>query len=89
MGEGGFTSHKLVDDLGQLDNLTAQFQDSETIMMPEDEELNIQQMSKKEKDIAEGLKSYEVDRDWETELLDYLVVLDRLQVYVLWNLLLP
>jgi hypothetical protein len=76
MGEEGFKAHKLVDDLGQLDNLTAQFQDSETIMMPEDEELNIQQMSKKEKDIAEGLKSYEAedgsfdrekfDRDFDT-----------------------
>ena len=76
MGEGGFRSHKLVDDLGQLDNLTAQFQDSETIMMPEDEELNIQQMDKKEKDIAEGLKFYEkedgsfdrdkFDRDFDT-----------------------
>ena len=59
MGDGGFRAHKLVDDLGQLDNLTTEFQDSETIMMPEDEELNIQQMNKKEKDIAEGLQSYE------------------------------
>ena len=61
MGEEGFKAHKLVDDLGQLDNLTTEFQDSETIMMPEDEELNIQQMNKKEKDIAEGLKSYEAE----------------------------
>ena len=59
MGEEGFKAHKLVDDLGQLDNLTTEFQDSETIMMPEDEELTIQQMNKKEKDIAEGLQSYE------------------------------
>ena len=76
MGEEGFKAHKLVDDLGQLDNLTTEFQDSETIMMPEDEELNIQQMNKKEKEIAEGLKSYEAedgsfdkekfDRDFDT-----------------------
>ena len=59
MGEEGFKAHKLVDDLGQLDNLTTEFQDSETIMIPEDEELTIQQMNKKEKDIAEGLQSYE------------------------------
>ena len=76
MGEEGFKAHKLVDDLGQLDNLTTEFQDSETIMMPEDEELNIQQMNKKEKEIAEGLQSYEnedgsfnrdkFDRDFDT-----------------------
>ena len=76
MGKEGFKAHKLVDDLGQLDNLTTEFQDSETIMMPEDEELNIQQMNKKEKEIAEGLKSYEAedgsfdkekfDRDFDT-----------------------
>ena len=68
MGEEGFKAHKLVDDLGQLDNLTTEFQDSETIMMPEDEELSIQRMSKKEKDIAEGLKSYETeDGDFDRE----------------------